>query len=212
MNWFEDTFGGTLKIAAWATILIALLNEVLYLHRSHTLYMALVVAALIYLALLEPMVTVPHIYFVKETGMFLYAKGSQRVAFDYLLLARADDNGGLFGGINHLHIAKPALSETDSHLVFDSNNNAVAILPHQRWYGTNPADAKVVLVGSDGRKTRMSIGDFTNHQGTLLHEAKTHAGKSATVETTPVAAAASKAPYHTPRPHSDGSGDWTLPQ
>lgn len=181
MNWFDkmldEWLRPLLKIAAWATVAIALFNEVSYLHHSNAIYMVLLVAAVAWLLLIEPALDLPSIYFVKEKQMFMYAKGNQRIAFDFVTLIKKEDGRGLVGDINDLYITRQAVLGEGSYLVFDADNHASAILPHQRWYGTNESDAKIVLVKLDGSKTRMSIGDFMKHQEQILHDAKAATAK-----------------------------------
>ena len=180
MNQVEHFWGTSrllLKLAAWAVIILAIFLEIRYVYTSNALYGLMIGAAPIWLIFIEPMLDTPYIYVVKETGLFVYAKGSQRIAFDFVTLLKGENNDGLLGGINQLRIAKPTLSGGNSYLVFDHNNSAIAVLPHQTWYSDNQVDAKIVLVNVDGSKTRISIGDFMQQQAHILREAKAASAK-----------------------------------
>jgi hypothetical protein len=84
-----------------------------------------------------------------------------------------------FLSVNYLDVSGPQLNESASYVVFDNNGSAIAILPHQSWYGMNQADAKVIFIDTNDKKTRMRIGEFIEHQGQLLHDARVASKKHA---------------------------------
>lgn len=170
MNLIDD-LRGTIKLFVWAFLSLAFFVYILSLSQ---LYAGIIIVAIIWLLLVDPVFNIPRIYFVKETGFFLYTKGNQHISFDAMTLMDEKYNKG-FSGVNDLHMSGPGpakLNESSSYVVFDNDGSAIAILPHQRWYGMNQADAKVIFIDTDGKKTRMRIGEFIEHQGQLLHDAK----------------------------------------
>lgn len=120
----------------------------------------------------------PRIYFLPEKSLFLYSKGSQRVLFDYLSLMKSEANGSFFGGINRLSISKPnELNESNSYLVFDRNDEAIAIMPYSARYSTNKRD--LILVGPDKKEKWLGIDEFISDQITIRHTMSAHSKSSA---------------------------------
>lgn len=110
-----------------------------------------------------------YIYIMEDKGLYLFARGRQRIVFDYLTFLNFGTHGN--GTVKNLFVNKyKELDEHKPYFAFDRNKQLVAILPHQSKNGSGFGILdKIALVHPDKTVEWMKIDDFLENQTKIIN-------------------------------------------